>query len=217
MKPGQQFKIDSIEELKEAYNKLSPWEYSLNKEIHDFNVNEFYWLIRYEEGIGLYLLEDDKIETIPNPFKKSKWQRINDILEDPECEKWEDDEEKDPIREELKALREEVEKLKGELTLIKEQELAKEKQEAINKIHEIMRQSLATKECCKEKPKESPEVKKGMLQLNWNHCGLEIQPDEMGYIDLTIKDGRDIVSIPLDKSHVEKLVNYLKKHFEIKD
>lgn len=216
MKPGQQFKIDSIEELKEAYVSLT-WSktFPIDRELQIFENSKIYKYVTCDEEGEIYLFrQSDKYETIPNPFKKSKWQRINDILEDPECEKWEDDEEKDPIREELKALREDVEKLKGELTLIKEQELAKEKQEAINKIHEIMRESLATKECCKEKPKESPE-QKGMLQINLGKCAFEILSSRE-WIDVTVKEDKNYASISLEKPEAIKIVNYLKNHFEIK-
>lgn len=193
-----------------------------------------------------------------NPFKKSKWQRIKDILEDPECEKWEDDEEKpNPIstvmnnnnefirsaktlveiaeiskerkklKEELRVLREDLEKLKekevpnfieGDNEICnwlnckgEKAEILKEKQEAINKIHEIMRQSLATKECCKEKPKESEELK-----IKWNHSELSIEENKLlKYLNLRINDGRDNCSIPIEKPDAIKIINYLKKHFEI--
>ena len=227
MKPGQQFKIDSIEELKEAYEKLSPWCYGLDNEIHDFISNNFRWLSYCKDNNGILLLseEDEDYQTIPNPFKKYSWQRMKKALDELGYNNLE--EEKDPIREELRVLREEVDKLKekevpdfieGDNEICnwlnckgEKAEILKEKQEAINKIHEIMRQSLATKECCKEKPKESEELK-----IKWNDRELTIN-SESGVILFKISNGLHCNIISISRFNAIKIVNYLKNHFEIKD
>lgn len=72
IRPGEQFKIKSIEELEKAYKYLN-FKYSLSEEIKDFKrKNEFRWIIcNYNNEI---YLRNKKVsfKEIPNPFKIQK-------------------------------------------------------------------------------------------------------------------------------------------------
>lgn len=150
LKPGQQFRIDSFKELREAYEKLSPWQYTF-EEIEDFCFQGNLWISLNSLGNYDIGCRDYGKEAVPNPLKKEKPEPfstvINNLIKESDMIK-----KRDELRKELNELRREIEAMK-------EKELNREKQESINEIHKIMRESLASKECCKEKPKESPDLK----------------------------------------------------------
>jgi len=70
MQPNTQFKINSVEELKQAYNNSKNAIYKLKDEISSFNksLNQLYWTTN-EFGESYMSNQSDYRTTIPNPFK----------------------------------------------------------------------------------------------------------------------------------------------------
>lgn len=70
---GEQFRVDSVEELAEAFLELKDnWnpQHSLFSEICDFKRHSFKYLNYFEDGICLSRNTD--VKEIPNPFKTQK-------------------------------------------------------------------------------------------------------------------------------------------------
>jgi len=72
MKKGEYFKIETVEELKKAYDMFEDeWFYSLEIEIKIFNSNKGYRYVRYDYD-GIYLGYDKihELTEIPSPVRK---------------------------------------------------------------------------------------------------------------------------------------------------
>lgn len=82
MKKGEQFKIESVEELKEAYEMFKDeWfkRFGLKKEIDFFEKHKMNYLQYRSYGITLYR-ENSILKTIPSPLKKeSKAEKIKHL------------------------------------------------------------------------------------------------------------------------------------------
>lgn len=79
MEENQQFKIESVDELKQVYGKYGEWWNPLKEEIKDFNMDEAYrWIAKHATGkVCLDVKQNEEnFKVIPNPLKPQEQLEI---------------------------------------------------------------------------------------------------------------------------------------------